>query len=45
MDEPNNILCSMGFEYNKISACPNDCVLCRDEFVTLKMYSTCGLYG
>jgi len=26
------ILCPMGMEYQKIHACPNDCILYRHEF-------------
>jgi len=37
------ILCPMGFEYEKIHACPNDCVLYRDAFASLKVCPTCGL--
>ena len=33
----------MGLEYQKIHACPNDCVLYRDEFASLKACPTCGL--
>ena len=30
--EAKKILCSMGMEYQKIHACPNDCTLYIDEF-------------
>ena len=30
--EAKNVLCSMGLEYQKIHACPNDCVLYIKEF-------------
>ncbi|WJX12650.1 hypothetical protein P8452_03121 [Trifolium repens] len=38
--EAKKILCPMGMEYKKIHACPNDCILNRNEFEELK---TCGL--
>jgi len=37
------VLCPMGLEYQKIHACPNDCVLYRDEFASLKACQPCGL--
>ena len=37
------ILCPMGMEYKKIHACPNDCILFRNEFETLKKCPICGL--
>jgi len=33
----------MGLEYKKIHACPNDCVLYEDEFVSFKVCPTCEL--
>ena len=30
--EAKKILCLMGMEYQKIHACPNDCILYRNEF-------------
>jgi len=30
-------------KYQKIHSCPNDCVLYRGEFVSLKVCQTCGL--
>ena len=41
--EAQKNLCPMGLEYQKIHACPNDCVLYRDEFASLKVCPTCGL--
>jgi len=41
--EAKKVLCPMGLEYQKIHACPNDCVLYRDEFASLKACPTCGL--
>jgi len=32
-----------GFEYKKIIASPNDCVVYKDEFVALRVSLTCGL--
>ncbi|WVY97346.1 hypothetical protein V8G54_029497 [Vigna mungo] len=31
------ILCPMGLEYQKIHACPNDCVLYRDQYASMKV--------
>jgi len=42
-DEARNILCLMDLEDKKIHACPNNCLLYKDEFVALKVYSTYGL--
>jgi len=33
----------MGLEYQNIHACPNDCVLYRDEVASLKACLTCDL--
>jgi len=33
----------MDLEYKKTHTCPNDCVLYRDKFITLKVCPTCGL--
>ena len=41
--EAKKILCPMGLEYKKIHACPNDCVLYRNDLATLKVCPTCGL--
>jgi len=41
--EAKKILCPMCLEYQKIHACPNDCVLYRDKFDSLKVCPTCGL--
>ena len=41
--EAKKILCPMGLEYQKIHAYPNDYVLYRDEFASLKVCPTCGL--
>jgi len=39
----NKILCPMELEYQKIHACPNDCVLYKNEFSLLKVSPICGL--
>ncbi|PNY02971.1 hypothetical protein L195_g026293 [Trifolium pratense] len=41
--EAKKILCPMGMEYKKIHACPNDCILYRNEFEELKRCPRCGL--
>ena len=41
--EPKKVLCPMDLEYQKIYACPNDCVLYRDEFGSLKVCPKCDL--
>ncbi|WVZ05831.1 hypothetical protein V8G54_019177 [Vigna mungo] len=41
--EAKKVLCPMGLEYQKIHACPNDCVLYIKEFASLKHCPTCGL--
>jgi len=41
--EAEKVLCPMGLEYQKIHACPNDCVLYKEEFASLKACPTCGL--
>jgi len=40
--DAKKIVCSMCLEY-KIHARPNDCVLYKIEFATLRMCPTCGL--
>ena len=34
---------TLGMEYTKFHACPNDCMLYRGEFEEVDSYSTCGL--
>jgi len=41
--EVKKVLCPMDLEYQKIHACPNDCVLYKEEFASLKVCPTCGL--
>ena len=33
--EAKKILCIVGMEYQKIHACPNDCILYRNEFAEM----------
>ena len=37
------ILCPVGMEYQKIHACPNDCILYRNQFVEMRKCPTCGV--
>jgi len=37
------ILCPVGMEYQKIHACPNDCILYRHEYAEIRNYPTCGV--
>jgi len=37
------ILCPMGMEYQKIHACPNDCILYRHEFEEISKCPRCGV--
>jgi len=37
------ILCPMGMEYQKIHACPNDCILYRHEFQEMSKCLICGI--
>ena len=41
--EAKNILCPVGMEYQKIHACPNDCILYRNEFAEMRTCPTCGV--
>ena len=41
--EAKKVLLPMSLEYQKIHACSNDCVLYREEFVSLKVCPTCDL--
>ena len=40
--EAKKILCSMGMPYKKIHACPNDCILYRNERESLKSCPVCN---
>ncbi|XP_074297920.1 uncharacterized protein LOC141628719 [Silene latifolia] len=41
--EAKKILCTMGLRYEKIHACPNDCILYLDEFESLKICPECNV--
>jgi len=41
--QANKILCPMGIEYQKIHACPNDCILYRHEFEEMHKCPWCGV--
>ena len=41
--EAKKILCPVGMEYQKIRACPNDCILYKNEFAEMHNCSTCGV--
>ena len=40
--EAKKTLCSLGLQYEKIHACPNDCMLYRKEFADNKSCPICG---
>ena len=40
--EAKKTLCSLGMQYEKIHACPNDCILYRNSFADAKSCLTCG---
>ncbi|PKA61494.1 hypothetical protein AXF42_Ash014411 [Apostasia shenzhenica] len=39
--EAKKIICKLGMNYEKISACPNDCVLYRNEYIDLNQCPQC----
>eukprot|EP00256_Glycine_max_P035928 XP_006582699.1 uncharacterized protein LOC102669134 [Glycine max] len=41
--EAKKILCPVGMEYQKIHACPNDCILYRNEYAKMRTCPTCGV--
>ena len=41
--EAKNILCLLGMEYQKNHACPNECILYRNEFAEMRKCPTCGV--
>ncbi|XP_025980464.1 uncharacterized protein [Glycine max] len=41
--EAKKILCPVGMEYKKIHACPNDCILYRNEYAELRQCPMCGV--
>jgi len=43
--EAKKILCPMGLEYQKIHACPNDCIFYRKEFEGLHKCPRCRVSG
>ncbi|XP_062118464.1 uncharacterized protein LOC133832096 [Humulus lupulus] len=40
--EAKKTICSLGMEYEKIHACPNDCILYRNRFSDAESCPTCG---
>ncbi|CAK8566392.1 unnamed protein product [Lathyrus sativus] len=40
--EAKRLLCSIGMSYEKIHACPNDCMLFRNEYASLDMCPKCS---
>jgi hypothetical protein len=40
--EAKRLLCSIGMSYEKIHACPNDCILFRNEYASLNMCPKCS---
>ena len=41
--EASKLVKSLGFEYEKIHACPNDCILYRKEHKDLSECPKCGV--
>jgi len=41
--QAKKILCPMGMEYQKIHACPNDCILYKHEFEEMSKCPRCGV--
>ena len=41
--EAKKILCPVGMKYQNIHACPNDCILYRNEFAEMRNFPTCGV--
>ena len=41
--EAKKILCPVGMEYQKIHACPNDCILYRNKYAEMRTCPTCGV--
>lgn len=41
--DAKKILCTLGMDYVKIHACPNDCILYRKEYDNLITCPTCGI--
>ena len=40
--EAKKVVCPLGLEVQKIHACPNDCILYRDEYEDLNTCPVCG---
>ena len=40
--DAKNLLCPMGFDFKKIHACPNDCILYQNEYANRTNCPTCG---
>ena len=43
MYEAKKTMVALGLSYEKIHACPNDCILYRKEYASLSTCPTCGL--
>ncbi|CAL8115443.1 unnamed protein product [Prunus armeniaca] len=43
MYEAKNTLCALGLSYEKMHACPNDCILYRKEYEDSTNCPTCGI--
>ena len=41
--QAKKILCPIGMEYQKIHACPNDCILYRHKFLEMSKCPRCGV--
>ena len=41
--EAKKILCPLGMKYQKIHACPTDCILYKNEFAEMRNCPTCGV--
>jgi hypothetical protein len=41
--EAKKVVCPLGLEVQKIHACPNDCILYRDDYENLTEYPICTI--
>jgi len=41
--EAKKIIFTMGMEYKKMHSCPNDCILYRNDYGSLRRCPRCGL--
>ena len=41
--QAKNILCHVGMEYQKMHACPNDCIVYRNQFAEMHQCPICGV--